>query len=147
MRAFTQKYSHCRKVQMFLQGARTEELKVRVLVNWHKLLASNQLKRQQKEISHRMYRDRYITAFFRTWMDRYNKALKKKYLQEVLLFYRREKVRNRIFTKWMQEVTSAIDDQLRDKKAALEYQDRRMLSVIRALRTHCIRKKRERLIC
>ena len=79
-------------------------------------------------------------------MDRYNNRQRKKYLEEVLSYYRREKVRNKIFTLWMQEVTSAIDGQLRERQADVEYQDRRMQTVLEALRVHCSRKKRERLI-
>jgi hypothetical protein len=47
----------------------------------------------------------------------------------------------------MKEVTSAIDTQLREKKATIDYQDKRMMTVIDTLRANSIRKKRERLIC
>lgn len=73
------------------------------------------MKLQQKEISFRMHRDRYITTYFRTWMQRYNKSQRKKYLQDVLLYYRRERIRNKIFTQWMQKVTNSIDVQLRER--------------------------------
>ena len=46
----------------------------------------------------------------------------------------------------MQKVTTSIDIQLRERQAAIEYQDKRMLKVFDVLRVNSIRKKRERLI-
>ena len=93
-----------------------------------------------------MNRDRFITTYFGTWMQKYNKSQKKKYLNGVLNYYRVQRVRNKIFTQWIKQVTTMIDVQLRERQADFVYRQRRMEQVFKAFRVHSIRCKREYLI-
>jgi len=93
-----------------------------------------------------MHRDRYITTYFGKWMEKYNKSQKKKYLEGIKDYYCRERIRNKIFTQWMQKVTVSIDVQVRERQATAEFQSKRLTTTFDFLKVYSIRQKRERLI-
>lgn len=64
----------------------------------------------------------------------YNLSKKKSYLNSVLTYYRRERIRNKIFTQWMEKVTMSIDTQVKEKQVVLQYKDKCMQMVLQTLK-------------
>ena len=78
---------------------------------WAKLWLKEERRRHEKKLSLQMMRNRYLQTYLTAWIAKYNKAQKKKYLNEKMVQFRTSS-RNKIFKLWLRKVSEHYEDQI-----------------------------------
>lgn len=101
---------------------------------------------ENKKLAHQMHDHKYLSVYLTTWIYKYNKIQRKKYLNSVRTVYETQFNRNKKFKHWMNLVIDNVRDQVQEIESDKIYKAKLILKVFKFFQFHNFASKRHQII-